>query len=319
MRAAIDTAQTPRVIHDVCLGPLTQGIAAALCGGFLSFSLGLVGAGGAILSVPLILYAVGIRNPHMAGSMNRIKSRLARTFRSTFVVGSIVLMCSAAALAADVPSAAQMQDALRKNLGPDVDVTSVAATPLEGVYEVNLGKQIIYTDKTAKYLLVGQLIESRTRKNLTEAKLQQADKVDFTSLPLSNAIKTVKGDGSRKMAVFADPYCPYCKQLEQTVQKLDNVTIYTFLIPILTPDSKPMSEAIWCAPDKDAAWSAWMLGARKPAPTSPCNALAVTSNLALARGLGVSGTPTIIFADGHRRTGALSLDELNNALDANKS
>ena len=241
------------------------------------------------------------------------------TFRRSAAIGSIALMCSTAAFAADAPSASQMQDALRQNLGPDVDVTSVAATPLDGLYEVNVGKQIIYTDASAKYLLVGQLIESRTRKNLTEAKLQQDEKIDFASLPLSNAIKTVKGNGTRKMAVFADPYCPYCKKLEQTMQKLDNVTIYTFLFPILTPDSKPMSEAIWCSKDASAAWNAWMIDGNKPARASGCKAPAVTSNLALAHGMGINGTPTIVFADGRRRVGALSLDELNTALDAGKS
>jgi thiol:disulfide interchange protein DsbC len=241
------------------------------------------------------------------------------TFRRGVAMTLVTLIGASSSFAADAPSASQMQAALRQNLGPDVNVTSVAATPLDGLYEVNVGKQIIYTDASAKYLLVGQLIESRTRKNLTEAKLQQDEKIDFASLPLSNAIKTVKGNGTRKMAVFADPYCPYCKKLEQTMQKLDNVTIYTFLFPILTPDSKPMSEAIWCSKDASSSWSAWMIGGIKPARASGCKAPALTSNLALAHGMGIDGTPTVVFADGRRRVGALSLDELNTALNAGKS
>ncbi|WP_435406479.1 DsbC family protein [Paraburkholderia fungorum] len=217
------------------------------------------------------------------------------------------------------PTRAEMQDMLRKNLGPDIDVTSVARTPHAGIFEVNVGKQLIYTDRSANYLLVGQLIESHTRRNLTQVALQDSSRTDFASLPLANAIRTVKGDGSRRMAVFADPYCPYCKRLEQTLQKLDNVTIYTFLFPILRLDSRPMSDAIWCSPDRANAWSSWMLNGTKPSRGTTCNAAAVTSNLALARGLGISGTPTIIFSNGTERTGALPLDELNSALDAGKS
>jgi len=246
-------------------------------------------------------------------------SGLTMTLQRGVAITLTTLIGASSSFAADAPSASQMQAALRQNLGPDVDVMSVAATPLDGLYEVNVGKHIIYTDAGAKYLLVGQLIESRTRKNLTEAKLQQDEKIDFSSLPLNNAIKTVKGNGTRKLAVFADPYCPYCKKLEQTMQKLDNVTIYTFLFPILRPDSKPISEAIWCSKDASAAWSAWMTSGNKPASDSGCKAPAITSNLALAHGLGIEGTPTIVFANGQRRVGALSLDELNTALDAGKS
>lgn len=244
-------------------------------------------------------------------------TRLARHAFVTFATAGISL--SAIAAPPSAPTRAEIQDMLRKNPGPDIDVTSVAKTPLAGIFEVNVGKQLIYTDRSANYLLVGQMIESRTRRNLTQVALQDSSRIDFSSLPLANAIRTVKGDGSRRMAVFADPYCPYCKRLEQTLQKLDNVTIYTFLFPILTPDSKPMSDAIWCSPDRDTAWSSWMLNGTKPPRGTSCNAAAVSSNLALARSLGISGTPTIIFSNGTERTGALPLDELNSALDAGKS
>jgi len=250
--------------------------------------------------------------------MKILLSGLTMTLQRGVAITVATLIGASSSFAAAAPSASQMQAALRQNLGPDVDVTSVAATPLDGLYEVNVGKQIVYTDASAKYLRVGHLIESRTRKNLTEAKLPQDEKIDFASLPLSNAIKTVKGNGIRKMAVFADPYCPYCKKLEQTMQKLDDVTIYTFLFPILRPDSKPMSEAIWCSKDASAAWNAWMISGIKPASASGCKESAITSNLALAHGMGIEGTPTIVFANGQRRVGALSLDQLNTGLDAGK-
>jgi thiol:disulfide interchange protein DsbC len=255
--------------------------------------------------------------------MNPIRSKcLARLVRRILVAALATTALSALATTtpapAPTPTPAEMQNVLRKNLGPDIDVSSVAPTPLAGIFEVNVGKQLVYTDRSANYLMIGQLIESRTRRDLTKIALDNASRVDFASLPLANAIRSVKGNGSRRMAVFADPYCPYCKRLEQTMRKLDNVTIYTFLFPILTADSKPMSDAIWCAPDRAAAWSAWMLNGTKPSGTGTCNAAAVTSNLALARGLGISGTPTIIFSDGTERTGALPLEELNQALDAGK-
>jgi thiol:disulfide interchange protein DsbC len=254
----------------------------------------------------------------MAGSMSTIRSMWPRRLAQGCFVSIVTAGISLSAIATPAPTPVEMQTVLRKNLGPDIDVTSVAPTPLAGIFEVNVGKQLIYTDRSANYLLVGQLIESRTRRNLTQIALQDASKIDFASLPLANAIKSVKGDGSRRMAVFADPYCPYCKRLEQTMQKLNNVTIYTFLFPILTPDSKPMSDAIWCAPDRDSAWSSWMLNGSKPPRGAACNTAAIISNLALARGLGISGTPTIIFSNGTERSGALPLDELNSALDTGK-
>ncbi|MDR5880467.1 DsbC family protein [Caballeronia sp. LZ032] len=144
----------------------------------------------------------------------------------------------------------------------------------------------------------------------------QDQRVDFSSLPLNNAIKTVQGNGARKLAVFADPYCPFCRKLEQTLSEVKNVTIYTFLFPILTPKSRPMSEALWCAPDADAAWRAWMLEARPPAQTASCTHSPIASNLALAMGLGVHVTPTVVFSDGELMTGALPLDDLNSILDS---
>lgn len=228
---------------------------------------------------------------------------------------AMLLGALAPARAETPPTVAAMQAALDRNLGDGLSVSRVAATPLPGIYEVYVDHKIIYADRAGKYMLVGQLIQTQGRRNLTEVSLQAAQKTDFSSLPLADAIKTVKGNGSRKMAVFADPYCPFCKRLEQTLQHLDNVTIYTFLFPVLTPDSKPMSRDIWCAPNRDEAWTNWMLHQRKPQPQASCNAGAIDSNLSLGSRLDVTATPTIIFANGSRMSGAQSLSTLNTALD----
>ncbi|WP_199544153.1 DsbC family protein [Paraburkholderia kururiensis] len=244
--------------------------------------------------------------------------RAMRHIRQVVAVLTAGLMFTAAhaAPAGNLPTAAEMQATLRASLGPDVDVSAVAPTPLEGIYEVDVDGQVIYTDRAGQYLLVGQLIEARTRRNLTEASMNAPGKIDFASLPTANAIRRVKGNGSRKVAIFEDPYCPYCRKLEQTIAQLDNVTVYTFLIPIIAPDSKPMSESIWCAPDRGAAWSAWMLHGVRPTTRTPaCNTQAIASSLALARGLGINATPTLVFANGSRRSGALPPGELNDALD----
>jgi thiol:disulfide interchange protein DsbC len=143
----------------------------------------------------------------------------------------------------------------------------------------------------------------------------QDQHLDLASLPLAQAIVVEHGDGTRRLAVFEDPYCPFCRKLEHEMQSLDNVTIYVFLFPILTPQSKPMADAIWCAPDRRAAWHAWMSERRTPSVAPACGATPVADNLALAKRLGVRITPTLVFSDGTLVTGALPLDDLRNMLD----
>lgn len=143
---------------------------------------------------------------------------------------------------------------------------------------------------------------------------------DLRELPLGDALRTVKGDGSRVVVVFADPYCPYCKDLERTLEATDDVTVYTFLYPILTPDSKTMSAKVWCAGDRSAAWSRWMLDGVEPATApSSCDASALERNFALGRKLRVLGTPTLMFADGKRMNRVPSAPELAQALDRSKA
>jgi thiol:disulfide interchange protein DsbC len=147
----------------------------------------------------------------------------------------------------------------------------------------------------------------------------QTQRVDFDSLPLDHAIRIVHGKGTRRIVVFEDPYCPFCRKLEQTLSSLDDVVIYVLLFPILTPDSRAMAEAIWCAPDRSAAWREWMMqGIAPPASFRACDDSPVAGNLALAARLGVRITPSIVFPGGELVTGALPLDDIEGILDGTR-
>lgn len=228
----------------------------------------------------------------------------------TLAVAIVTLGCSA--------QADQVTDKLKatvqSRLGDDATVKSVSKSPIDGLYEVNLGTQIIYTDANANYLVLGDIVDARTRKNLTDARLSETNRIDFASLPFANAVKVVKGNGSRKMAVFSDPNCPYCKQLETTLKSIDNVTVYTFLYPVLSPDSTVKSKSIWCSTDRAKAWEAWMQNHQAPTAAGTCDTAAIDKNLALGRAMNVDGTPTVFLADGRRLPGAVPADRLDKEL-----
>jgi len=213
----------------------------------------------------------------------------------------------------------QATDKLKSTLQarlPEIKIKSIEKSPIAGLYEVNLGSQMIYADASGNYVIAGDLVDTKTRANLSDSRLAELNKVDFASLPLGDAVKVVKGNGSRKMAVFSDPNCPYCKQLESTLKSMDNVTVYTFLYPVLSPDSETKSRAIWCATDRAKSWQAWMVDHKAPQSVSGnCDSSAIDKNLALGRGMNVTGTPTIILADGRRLPGAVSAKELDSALN----
>jgi thiol:disulfide interchange protein DsbC len=196
---------------------------------------------------------------------------------------------------------------------PELDDDGVANTPFEGLYEIRLGNDVVYTDAGVNFLLQGTLIDAKERVDLTAARLEELSKVEFSSLPLELAVKQVKGDGSRKMAIFEDPNCGYCKQLHKTLKDVDNVTIYSFLFAILTPDSAVKARNIWCAQDKAATWTAWMVDGKKP-EQAECEA-PIDQVRALGHKLMVQGTPAIFFSDGSRINGAVPADTLNRKLD----
>ncbi len=196
------------------------------------------------------------------------------------------------------------------NLGAGTKVDSVSKTPYGGLYEVRMGPEIIYTDAKAEYLFVGSVLDGKAAVNFTKQRVEQITKVNFNELPLDSAVKYVKGDGKRVIAIFEDPNCGYCKKFRKTLQSVDNVTIYTFMYNILADDSAVKSRDIWCSPNRSKAWDDWMIEG-KLAPTAAANCQAPNDKvLALGQKLRVTGTPTVIFTDGSRLPGMVDVKAL---------
>ncbi|WP_370679685.1 DsbC family protein [Comamonas sp. GB3 AK4-5] len=218
--------------------------------------------------------------------------------------------------------AAHAQDAnLKKTLIeriPQLEkIDEIRSTPMPGLYEVRVGTDLFYSDAKGNYLIQGELIDTKARRNLTEDRITKLTEVQFKDLPLQDAITIVHGKGERKIAVFEDPNCGYCKRFEKDMQKVDNVTVYLFLYPILSPDSAEKSRNIWCAKDKAAAWHDMMLRDKAPASVS-CDVTALQRNLALGKKHKITGTPTLIFEDNSRVPGAISSAEVEKHLNAAK-
>lgn len=193
-------------------------------------------------------------------------------------------------------------------------VESVARTPYGGLYEVVLKNgQLVYTDEKASFIVDGSIIDTKTRRDVTQLRMNELSAIDFASLPLNQAIKQVKGKGTRVVATFEDPNCGYCKRLGKELAGMDDVTIYTFLYPILSPDSTSKSNNIWCAKDRAKAWNGWILDGKVPADVD-CDVNAVVKNVELGQKLRISGTPTIFLADGTRIGGYVPVAELEKAL-----
>lgn len=200
-----------------------------------------------------------------------------------------------------------------------VKIKGVTKAGYLGLYEVQTGDgQILYTDEKVSVVLDGQLIDTKTRTNVTEERLRKLNAIKFSDLPLDNAIKMVRGNGKRVMATFEDPNCGYCKKLARDLQKLDNVTIYTFLLPILSEDSGRKSRQIWCSGDRVRTWTDWMVEGKTPAGREDCDTAAITKNQELGGRLRITGTPTLFFADGERVPGAVPLASIEKKLNGGK-
>jgi thiol:disulfide interchange protein DsbC len=198
---------------------------------------------------------------------------------------------------------------------PYSKIISVTKTPYLGLYEVAFDDQLVYTDENMNYLFSGNILDMHTLKNLTEAREKQLYAINFDTLPLDLAIKNVKGNGKRKLAVFTDPNCRYCKKLEKEMVNLTNATVYIFVFPIL-PGSEEKARAIWCAPDKLKAWEDHMLEGIDPPSGKACDTSALNKIALQAKKLGVSVTPTLVFEDGVIKPGTLTLDLLEERLAA---
>jgi thiol:disulfide interchange protein DsbC len=246
-------------------------------------------------------------------SMNTI----ARALR-VITAGASLLAC-AAAWSDDA--------AIRKNWnlhnpkGPPID--EIAKTPIPGLYELKVDKEIIYSDEEGNYLIFpsrdqtdGHLLDARTKTDLTEQRLARIMAQDLPKLPYGDALKFKQGNGSRRMVVFEDPNCHFCKDAERNFAALKDVTIYTFLIPILGDDSVVKSRAIWCSKNNAQVWRTWMLqGVMPPRPMGSCDLSALNRNLDLAGRYHLNYTPAIIFEDGSRFAGNADLEHLTKRLD----
>ena len=230
----------------------------------------------------------------------------------------LALACTGAFMAAAQPALAD-DAAIRKNIAerfpewPKID--EISKTPVAGLYEIRLGTDVFYTDETGSYLFEGALVETKTKVNLTEARVNKLTAIDFATLPLKDAIVWKQGTGARKLVIFADPNCGYCKKFERELQAVKDVTVYTFLYPILGGDSPEKSRDIWCAKDNTKAWRDWMLNGTPPTRSmGACDTGALARNTALGRKHKVNGTPALVFEDGKRVPGALPPDQVEKNL-----
>jgi thiol:disulfide interchange protein DsbC len=241
--------------------------------------------------------------------------------RRISVCGSVLSMALLAAAVCNAADQAKEIAAIKQSLAnryPDVPMTEVRPSPVAGVYEVLSTDSVAYVDRTGDYLIAGPMIATRTKADLSQQVLDDRDAINFSELPLDEAIKTVRGDGDRRLAVFADPDCPYCRNLEKELSGLGNVTIYTFLYPItaLHPDARNKSRAIWCAPERSQAWHDWMiLDKAVAAPTSDCSDAVIDEVLKLGTALKISGTPVVFLENGHRISGARTAAQLDGAIE----
>jgi len=233
----------------------------------------------------------------------------------TLLSVSLVLL-GASALAQE----AQIRKAITERLPQIKAIDEVSKTPISGLYELRVnGTEIYYTDAQGNYLIEGNVIDLRGKRNLTEDRVAKLTAIKFEDLPFKDAFTIVRGNGKRKLAVFEDPNCGYCKRFERDLQKVDNVTIYMFLYPILGADSGEKSKAIWCSKEPGKAWQDWMVR-DQPIPANPasCDTGALSRNVDLGRNHKITGTPTLVFVDGNRVPGAIDAKQVEKLLTDSK-
>src|SRR5919204_2240855 len=219
-----------------------------------------------------------------------------------------LLACMAGNAMADE---AQIRRVIEAKLG-GVKVEGVQPGPL-GLYEVRFrssgGTRIVYTDADATHIFLGKIYETSSDRDITEERLRKLNAIKFDALPLEQAVKIQRGNGKRVMAMFSDPYCPACRQFEQTLQQVNDVTIYVFMFPVIRPELADQSKAVWCSPDRAQAWLDVALRGKPPTAKPSC-ANPVEKNVEFGRSIGVNSTPTLVFANGERITGGLRLADL---------
>ena len=207
---------------------------------------------------------------------------------------------------------AEIRSAIAGLAGPDSQIESVRPAGFLGLYEVRVDGQLVYTDGEGRYAILGTIIDTKTRRDLTGERKRELARLAFAELPLELAAKQVRGEGRRVLVTFEDPNCPYCRKLARELETLDDLTVYTFLLPILTPDSAVKASAIWCAKDRGQAWRDWMVDGKTPTAAS-CDA-PLDGLQALGDRYAVRATPTLLFPDGNRIDGYAPANQIEQAL-----
>ena len=230
----------------------------------------------------------------------------------------LALIASVAAFADsdDAPPevAAKIRTTLHQRI-PELQIEGIHKSPLPGLYELNTGSELLYSNDSGTLIFAGRVVDTQSRHDLTAERWNALNAIDFNALPLDLAIKSVRGDGSRKLVVFADPFCPYCKKLEEEMKGVTNLTVYTFLYPIesLHPGASLKSVQIWCSKDRNAAWSKWMLEKVEPGDIR-CKGAPVDQLQKLGEKLHIDSTPTLFTVDGKRIRGAIKHDQIEQLL-----
>jgi thiol:disulfide interchange protein DsbC len=233
--------------------------------------------------------------------------------RAIAIIALLALACASSLAGA---SEATAKAAFQKKY-PEIVVEGVNKTPLPGIYEVFANGDLIYTDENAAYIFVGaNLVDTEKKSSLSEQRLNQLTAIKFDQLPLNLAFKKVKGKGTRKLAYFGDPNCGYCKKFEQDLTKINDVTIYVFLYPVLGPDSLAKAKSIWCSKDRVKAWDDQLVNGVAPTAPATCDTSNIDKTVAFGKQKGIRGTPTMFFADGQRVPGAIPVEMIEQHLAA---
>lgn len=228
-------------------------------------------------------------------------------------IATVLFSLSASIASAGAPGGQTTEEKIRAAIAPVLtgeEIEKIAPSPYAGLYEVLTPRGMLYTDKTGEFVIFGAtLIDTKTKADLTSRRVEEIVRFSFASLPLGDAVKTIRGDGSRVLATFEDPNCGFCKKLYSELQKINNVTVYTFLTPILSPDSTTKAKAIWCSPDRSTAWGDMMTGRPSQATATEC-ATPLERNLALYRKLHLNGTPTTFLSTNKKIEGYVNVDRI---------
>lgn len=229
--------------------------------------------------------------------------------KKSFVAALAALTCPLMVQAGE----AEIRKAAAEMLQPGTRIDEIRKTEIKGLNEVRVGQNIFYADDTGRYFIMGEITDTKTKRNLTEERMSKLTAIKFSELPLNQAVKIVRGNGKRVFATFEDPNCGYCKKLSRDLLEMNDYTQYIFLYPILNPDSHEKSKNIWCAKDPAKAWISQMTRNETPA-AADCET-PIDKNLALGQRLNVRGTPNIFLTNGQRIPGFIAADQLSALLD----